>query len=47
MNTPSLLLQDSLLLIWNNRNSAERLVLMDKTYASELLFLKVTTVSLL
>jgi hypothetical protein len=38
MNTPSLLLQDSLLLIWNNRNSAERLALMDKTYAPDIAF---------
>lgn len=38
MNTPSLLLQDSLLLIWNNRNSAERLPLMEKTYASDITF---------
>ena len=38
MNTPSILLQDSLLLIWNNRNSAERLALMDKTYATDISF---------
>lgn len=38
MNTPSILLQDSLLLIWNNRNSAERLALMEKTYAPDITF---------
>lgn len=38
MDTLSTLLQDSLLLIWNNRNSAERLALMEKTYASDITF---------
>lgn len=38
MNTSSTLLQDSLLLIWNNRNSAERIALMEKIYASDITF---------
>ncbi len=38
MNAPSNLLKDSLLLIWNNRNSAERLALMDRTYAPDITF---------
>jgi len=38
MNTSSTLLQDSLLLIWNNRNSAERLELMKKIYATDISF---------
>lgn len=38
MNTSSNLLQDSLLLIWNNRNSAERLALMERTYAPDITF---------
>jgi len=38
MNTSSTLLQDSLLLIWNNRNSAERLELMEKIYAHDISF---------
>jgi len=38
MNTSAVLLQDSLLLIWNNRNSAERLQLMEKIYASDISF---------
>jgi hypothetical protein len=38
MNTTTILLQDSLLLIWNNRNSAERLELMEKIYAPDISF---------
>ena len=38
METLSTLLKDSLLLIWNNRNSAERIALMEKTYASDITF---------
>ncbi|WP_379966762.1 hypothetical protein [Epilithonimonas sp. UC225_85] len=38
MDTSSELLQDSLLLIWNNRNSAERIALMEKIYASDISF---------
>lgn len=38
MDTSSILLQDSLLLIWNNRNSAERLALMEKIYATDIMF---------
>lgn len=34
----TILLQDSLLLIWNNRNSAERLLLMEKIYAPDIHF---------
>ncbi|WP_194306228.1 hypothetical protein [Chryseobacterium cheonjiense] len=34
----SILLQDSLLMIWNNRNSAERLSLMEKIYAPDIHF---------
>lgn len=34
----TILLQDSLLLIWNNRNSAERLALMEKIYSSDIKF---------
>lgn len=34
----SILLQDSLLLIWNNRNSEERLAIMEKTYAHDITF---------
>ncbi|WP_228372405.1 hypothetical protein [Chryseobacterium daeguense] len=34
----SILLKDSLLLIWNNRNAAERLILMDKIYSSDIKF---------
>jgi len=38
MGTQSILLQDSLLLIWNNRNSSERLKLMEKIYAPDIKF---------
>ncbi|WP_449398620.1 hypothetical protein [Chryseobacterium wanjuense] len=38
MDTASTILQDSLLLIWNNRNSAERIALMEKIYASDITF---------
>lgn len=34
----TILLQDSLLLIWNNRNSEERLSLMEKIYATDIQF---------
>lgn len=34
----STLLKDSLLLIWNNRNSAERKAFMEKIYASDITF---------
>ena len=35
---PSILLRDSLLLIWNNRDSVERLSLMEKIYAPDIHF---------
>jgi hypothetical protein len=38
METQSILLQESLLLIWNNRNSGERLKLMEKIYAPDIQF---------
>ncbi|MDQ0593852.1 hypothetical protein QFZ37_002221 [Chryseobacterium ginsenosidimutans] len=38
METQSILLQDSLLVIWNNRNSAERLKLMETIYAPDIKF---------
>jgi len=34
----SIILQDSLLLIWNNRNAADRLSLMENIYASDIHF---------
>ncbi|WP_221931300.1 hypothetical protein [Pedobacter westerhofensis] len=34
----SQLLEDSLLLIWNNRNSVERLELMEKIYSGDIVF---------
>ncbi|WP_428660413.1 hypothetical protein [Runella sp.] len=38
MEASSMLLQDSLLGVWNNRNSVERLTLMEKIYNSDILF---------
>jgi hypothetical protein len=38
MNPTPKLLEDSLLLIWNNRDSAERLDLMEKIYAHDISF---------
>jgi ketosteroid isomerase-like protein len=38
MDTSSILLKDSLLLIWNNRNAAERLAIMEKIYAPDITF---------
>jgi len=38
METSSILLQESLLLIWNNRNAAERLSIMGKIYAPDITF---------
>lgn len=38
MEASSMLLQDSLLGVWNNRNSAERLTLMEKIYHPDILF---------
>ncbi|WP_435355382.1 hypothetical protein [Emticicia sp. SJ17W-69] len=38
MEATSMLLQDSLLGVWNNRNSAERIALMEKIYNKEILF---------
>jgi len=38
MNTTSHLLEDSLLLVWNNRNASERLDLMQKIYAPDIAF---------
>ncbi|MFP9098954.1 hypothetical protein ACLI09_07865 [Flavobacterium sp. RHBU_24] len=38
MDSSSTLLQDSLLLIWNNRNAAERLHIMGKIYAPSITF---------
>lgn len=38
MQTTSILLQDSLLLIWNNRDAAERLTLMHNIYAPGIQF---------
>jgi len=38
MNASPTLLKDSLLLIWNNRNAAERLHIMEKIYAPGITF---------
>jgi hypothetical protein len=38
MNATSKLLEDSLLLIWNNRNAGERLDLMKRLYAPDIAF---------